>query len=341
MVASAAVPPHLVDTGWARSSSVLEVRTHLPDSFTMHGDDDTPVVGPDQRSVTPDAGGDAGGRITVSIPTGGRSSSLGSIDDEASETTDYEHVASISTTGTGAGPITRSMPVSPSASSDADPWQRPPSRTSVSAPGGESYSPSSPSDVKVYRRASGSGGGGGVSGDGGGGGRATSPQHYTVQSMSMDSVLNHRSPGGPREPRKQLVPMKPLRAPLVATTVSVSGGAGGLKPMAMTELDWADHVQAVAGASICNSRMPASKPQLSGRNALTRQQELEWKLSDALPALADNRAVLERARERARMQQWEQEQATAAAAAAAAVPAFEGGFEEVGGVSRFARERGG
>lgn len=44
-----------------------------------------------------------------------------------------------------------------------------------------------------------------------------------------------------------------------------------------------------------------SKSKLSSENALSKLQEVEWRMSDSLPALADNRAIL--ARRKAKLKQ--------------------------------------
>lgn len=124
--------------------------------------------------------------------------------------------------------------------------------------------------------------------------RSSSPD-YTVQTMSMASVLDERL----HDRFKKRVVIKASPAPVGGSTIAngacVIASPVALAPNASRSSSWAA-AQLAASNQVRSNRLPKPKMHLTGRNAMTKSQEIEWKLSDNLPALADNRGIHARQR---------------------------------------------
>ena len=106
---------------------------------------------------------------------------------------------------------------------------------------------------------------------------------YTVQTMNMSSVLDPELQGK----FKRRVPIAPAEAPVNGSCVLSTGAGGVIKPTLMTQRSQWNFAQLQAAASVRNYEMKPHK-RLTGKHAMTKAQEVEWRMSDGLPALADN-----------------------------------------------------
>lgn len=106
---------------------------------------------------------------------------------------------------------------------------------------------------------------------------------YSIQTMSMTSVIDT----GFRNKFKERVAMKATFDPLKDASVTVSGGATVSSPKVPENIKWQASQFSIAAPANTKS-LPLPKHRLSGKNAMTKAEEIEWKLSDILPALATN-----------------------------------------------------
>ena len=114
---------------------------------------------------------------------------------------------------------------------------------------------------------------------------------YSVQTMSMASVLDPSL----HERFKRRVAIKPSPAPPGGGALVAAGGASlAVKSLRSGNVDpsarWMEQ-QLMMGSTVRNNRLPQPRQHLTGRNALTRAQEVEWRLADSLPALATHVAA--------------------------------------------------
>eukprot|EP00750_Incisomonas_marina_P014736 INCI17835.2.p1 GENE.INCI17835.2~~INCI17835.2.p1 ORF type:complete len:242 (+),score=44.88 INCI17835.2:466-1191(+) len=118
--------------------------------------------------------------------------------------------------------------------------------------------------------------------------RSSSPD-YTVQTMSMASVLDERLHD--RFKKRVVIKASPT---LAGGSTTANGAAVIASPVALSPQasrnSWAA-AQLAASNQVQSKRLPKPKMHLTGRNAMTKSQEIEWKLSDNLPALADNKGI--------------------------------------------------
>ena len=115
---------------------------------------------------------------------------------------------------------------------------------------------------------------------------------YTVQTMSMASVLDERL----HERFKRHAAIRPLAVPGGSRSVTV-GGTAGVHAVVVPAAGAPAVPVLLAGSGVRTSRL-LGRQQLTGRNAMTKAEEVEWKLSDNLPALANNSGGREWARQR-------------------------------------------